>query len=99
LTVPLPWLRFAVAFWLAVGFVVFNGFFDVFVTRGEKQYLLRQARQELGVGPAITMDEVMTSTIHDAVRKAGLWGVLVFGAGIGGSWYVRSLTLREGERR
>jgi hypothetical protein len=93
--VPRAWVTFAVGFWLAAGFVVFNGFFDVFVSRGEKQYLLGQARHELGVGPAVTMDQVMTATIHDALLKAGLWGVLVFGAGVGASCCVRFLTLRE----
>lgn len=72
-----------VAGWLFVSFVVWNGFFDILVTRGEKQYLLTQARHELGVGPKVTIDEIMTRTIHDAVRVASLWAAFVFAAGLG----------------
>jgi hypothetical protein len=72
-----------VAGWALVSFVVWNGFFDILVTRGEKQYLLSQARHELGVGPRTTIDEVMTRTIHDAVRVASLWALFVFVAGLG----------------
>jgi len=89
------WLRFATGFWLAVAFLVWNGFFDILVTRGEKQYLLNQARHELGAGPATSMDEVMAETIHDAAVKASLWGVIVFVSGLGASAYVRRLTRRE----
>lgn len=73
----------AVAGWLLVSFVVWNGFFDILVTRGEKQYLLTQARHELGVGPRVTIDEIMTRTIHDAVRVASLWALFVFVTGLG----------------
>jgi hypothetical protein len=89
------WLRFALAFWLVLAFVIWNGFFDVFVSRGEKQYLLGQARHELGIGPEVTMDEVMTTTIRDAVRKSSIWGVVILLAGVGGSAWVRRITLRE----
>lgn len=92
------WLAFATAFWLAVAVLVWNGFFDVFVTRGEKQYLLDQARHEAGVGPAPSMDGIMSATIRDAAVKAGLWGVIVFACGLGGSACVHRLARGGGER-
>jgi dUTP pyrophosphatase len=61
--------------------LVWNGFFDILVTRGEKQYLLSQARYELGLGPRVTMDEIMTQTVADARRIATLWAAIVFAAG------------------
>jgi hypothetical protein len=73
----------AVAGWLLVSFCVWNGFFDILVSRGEKQYLLAQARHELGAGPKVTMDEVMSRTIHDGVRTASLWAAFVFAGGLG----------------
>jgi hypothetical protein len=90
------WLAFATGFWLAVAFLVWNGFFDILVTRGEKQYLLNQARHEIGLGPATTMDEVMSETIRDAAVKATIWGVIVFASGVGGSACVRRLARRDG---
>jgi hypothetical protein len=90
------WLAFAAAFWLAVAFLVWNGFFDVLVTRGEKQYLLNQARHEAGTGPAASMDGVMSLTIRDAAVTASLWAGLVFACGVGGSACVRRLARREG---
>jgi hypothetical protein len=85
-------LRLALGFWLAVAGVVWNGFFDILVTRGEKQYLLVQARHELGAGPPASMDDVMSVTIHDAARTATVWALLVFAAGAGCTVYVRRVT-------
>jgi hypothetical protein len=82
------WLRFAVPFWLAAAFVVWNGFFDILVTRGEKQYLLGQARHEAGAGPAVSVDTIMTETIHDAALKASLWALVIVVAGLAGSYWV-----------
>ena len=93
------WLAFATGFWLAVAFLVWNGFFDVLVTRGEKQYLLDQARYEAGLGPASSMDAIMSETIRDAAVKATVWGVIVFASGLGGSVCVRRLSRREDVQR
>lgn len=76
-------VRWALLFWLLVAFLVWNGFFDILVTRGEKQYLLSQARYELGVGRRVTMDEVMTRTVVDARRVATIWAAIVLAAGAG----------------
>jgi hypothetical protein len=78
-------LRLAVPFWLAMALAVWNGFFDVLVTRGEKQYLLGQARHEAGTGPPVSMDAIMTETIHDAAFKASLWAAVIVVAGLGGA--------------
>jgi hypothetical protein len=75
-------------FWLFVSFVVWNGFFDILVTRGEKQYFLAQARHELGLAPRPTIHAIMSRTIHDAVRTAAIWAALVFVAGVGSTLVV-----------
>jgi hypothetical protein len=75
--------RRAILFWLGIAFFVWNGFFDILITRGEKFYLLSQARHELGLGPRLTIDEVMSRTIADAARVASIWAGIVFAAGIG----------------
>jgi len=68
--------------WIGIGVVVWNGVFDVLMTRGVKEYLYRQAVHELGRGERVTMLEIMDKTKADAAVKASIWAVLVAGAGI-----------------
>jgi hypothetical protein len=68
--------------WIGIGVVVWNGFFDLFMTRGVKEYLYRQAEYELGRGKPVTMREIMDETKADAAVKASIWAVLVAGAGV-----------------
>lgn len=89
------WLRFAVVFWLSAAFVVWNGFFEMFVGRGERDYLIAQFRHELGLGPAVVMDGMMSASIREATIKATIWGVLVFVAGMAACGQVRRLTRRQ----
>ena len=63
---------------LLTAFLVWNGIFGLLVSRGEKQYLLDQARHELGLGPQASLPDRMTATIHDGVRVATRWAVVVF---------------------
>ncbi|MCL4812960.1 MAG: hypothetical protein KJ061_10765 [Vicinamibacteraceae bacterium] len=75
------WL-WALVVWGALSAAVWNGFFDVLVNRGEKGYLLAQARAELGLGPRVTMGEVMATTVEDAARVSTRWAVIVLAAGL-----------------
>jgi hypothetical protein len=75
--------RAAVVFWLLAGFAVWNGVFELHVTRGAKEYLFRQARHELGLGPSVTMGGVMRRTARDGAVAATLWGGAVAAAGVG----------------
>jgi hypothetical protein len=68
--------------WIGIGVVVWNGFFDLLMTRGVKEYLYRQAEHELGRGKPVTMREIMNETRADAAVKASIWAVLVAGAGV-----------------
>jgi hypothetical protein len=68
--------------WIGIGVVVWNGVFDLLMTRGVKEYLYRQAAHELGRGEPVTMREIMDETMTDAAVKASIWAVLVAGAGI-----------------
>lgn len=73
--------HWALLLWLGVAVVVWNGAFDLLVTRGVKEYLYREAEAELGRGPRVTMREIMDQTIHDAAITASLWALFVGGAG------------------
>ena len=83
--------RLAAASWLLIGIVVWNGFFDLYVSRGAREYLQLAAEAELGRGPTPSMDHVMAEARHAGATAASLWAVLVTGAG----W----ITIVAGRRR
>lgn len=70
------------ALWLLVGAAVWNGFFDLYVSRGAREYLQKQAEAELGRGPAPSMDAVMANAKRDGVEAATIWAVVVTGCGL-----------------
>jgi hypothetical protein len=74
--------RLLLIVWIGIGVVVWNGVFDLFMTRGVKEYLYRQAAHELGRGERVTVREIMHETVTDAAVKASIWAVLVAGAGV-----------------
>ncbi|MEO7191614.1 MAG: hypothetical protein ABI051_11215 [Vicinamibacterales bacterium] len=76
--------------WLVVAAAVWNGFFDLYVSRGAREYLQLQAEFELGRGPQPAMAEVMARASHDGVRGASVWALFVLGCG----W--ATLALRRG---
>jgi hypothetical protein len=61
--------------------VVWNGIFDLLVTRGVKEYLYRHAEHELGRGRAVTMNQIMGQTVADASATAWFWALFVGLAG------------------
>lgn len=62
--------------------VVWNGVFEILITRGVKEYLYRQADHELGRGPVASMREIMDQTAADAAVTASLWALFVGAAGL-----------------
>jgi hypothetical protein len=82
--------RVAAGLWLLVGVVVWNGFFDLYVSRGATEYLRRQAEFELGRGPEPSMAQVMREASRDGAEAAALWAALI----VAGGW----LTLWAGIR-
>lgn len=71
---------------LGAAFLVWNGIFGLMVSRGEKQYLLDQARHELGLGPVASLPQRMDGTIRDGAREATRWAVVVFVLGVAAVW-------------
>jgi hypothetical protein len=63
---------------LFTAFLVWNGVFGLLVSRGEKQYLLDQARHELGLGPEASLPDRMRNTIRAGAGEATRWAVVVF---------------------
>ena len=84
---------------LFTAFLVWNGIFGLMVSRGEKQYLLDQARHELGLGPEASLPARMDATIHAGVREATRWAVVVFVLGATAVWLAGRETQEDEEER
>lgn len=67
--------------WLAVAVLVWNGIFDLYVSRGAREYLQAVAEAELGWGTPPVMAEVMSWTQERGALAATGWALLVFGTG------------------
>ena len=75
--------RAAVILWLLLGVVVWNGLYDLLLTRGIKDYLLQQALHEAGRSPAsMPLALAMDMTVRDAVWIATLWASIIVCAGL-----------------
>jgi hypothetical protein len=75
--------RLAVVLWLVLGAAVWNGFFDLYVSRGAREYGQLRVEHEVGRGPEPDMKEVMGRARRDGAVAATLWAVFVVAAGAG----------------
>ena len=75
--------------WLALGVAVWNGFFDLYVSRGAREYGQLRVEFELGRGPDPDMTGVLVNAQRDGVRAATLWAALVTGAGLATFYWAR----------
>jgi hypothetical protein len=69
--------------WLAIAGAVWSGFFDLYVSRGAREYLQLSAESELGRAPKPSMTMVMAQARHAGAVAASSWAVLVIAAGWG----------------
>lgn len=84
--------RVAVIIWLIVGVVVWNAVYDLLLTRGIKEYLLRAALHDAGRGPAIPLARSMEIAVRDALWVSTFWACLILLAGL---VTIRVMRLRE----
>jgi hypothetical protein len=82
-------VRAVALLWLALAAVVWNGIFDLYVSRGVREYGQLRVEHELGRGPDPDMIGVMARAQGDGVRAATGWAVLVAGTGWIGIWILR----------
>ena len=74
----------AIAFaWLLVGAAVWNGFFDLYVSRGARHYLQLQAEFELGRASEPSMRAAMDVATRDGLIAASLWAAAIVACGWG----------------
>jgi uncharacterized membrane protein SpoIIM required for sporulation len=83
--------RIAVTIWVIVSLVVWNGVYDLLMTRGIKDYLLRQALHQTGRGPEVSMTALIDFAITEATWVSTLWASVILLAGL---MTIRLLTSR-----
>lgn len=75
------------ALWLVVGVVIWNAFFDLYVSRGAREYRERHAQFELGREPEPSMDRVMRQSVRDGWILSSVWtGVVLTAAAATWRW-------------
>lgn len=74
--------RIAVALWVIVGIVVWNGVYDLLVGQGIKEYLFREALYQAGRGPRISIASIMDPFVFYAVWVSTLWTSVITLAGL-----------------
>jgi hypothetical protein len=74
--------RLAVALWLIVALIVWNGLYDLLLARSTQNYLFRQALFQAGRGPWIDMGNAMDVAVRDAVWLSTLWAGILLLAGM-----------------
>jgi hypothetical protein len=68
--------------WLCVGIAVWCGFFDLYVSRGAREYGQRHAEYELHLTrEEPSMTDVMSHAKRDGVIAASLWGAVIIACG------------------
>ena len=74
--------RLAVTLWLVAGFIVWNGVYDLLLSRGMKEYMLRNALYHARRGPRTPIAAIMDVTVFDAVWISTIWASLIVLAGL-----------------
>jgi hypothetical protein len=80
------WLALA---WAGIAVVVWSGFYDLLITRGVKEYLMRNALSRLGESAPVSMPDIMAQTSRDGAITASLWAGFVLAAGWLTIWLAR----------
>jgi hypothetical protein len=67
--------------WFALGVALWNGVFDLYVSRGAREYLQLRAESELGLAPSPSMSEVMDRAQRMGAVAASLWAGAIVACG------------------
>ena len=81
--------RVAALLWLVLGAAIWNGFFDLYVSRGAREYGQLRVEHELGRAPDPDMTGVMARAQRDGVRASTVWASVVVLGGWASIWVVR----------
>lgn len=84
--------RMAVALWVIVAVVVWNGVYDLLVGQGIKEFLFREALYHAGRGPQVSVASVMDSYVFYATWVSTVWASVIMLAGL---FTIKLLATRE----
>jgi hypothetical protein len=73
--------------------VAWNGVYDLILTRGIKDYLLRSALHQAGRGPEVSMTALLDTTVWEAFWLSTLWASILLLAGL---WTIRAVSRSRG---
>ncbi len=74
--------RALVVLWLILGVLIWNAFFDLYVSRGAREFLQEQAEFQLHIGSRPELDEVLGRAQHQGLIWASVWTGSVVGLGL-----------------
>jgi hypothetical protein len=83
--------------WLVLGVAIWNGFNDIYVSRGAREFAQLRLEHELGRGPEPDMLQVMARAKHAGVVAGSIWASIVVAAGWGTIWARRTRREDVGE--
>jgi hypothetical protein len=99
---PSRLVRFAAAFWIALGLVTWNVVFDREIDAAQVRYVRLQAEHAQGRGPAVTIPGVMDPAIRHGLWLASGWTTTLAGAGLAltlaAGRFLRRAGRRNGDR-
>ena len=72
----------AIAGWLILGILLWNGIYDMVLGQGLREYLFRSALHDAGRGPQMSISAVVDPYIVDALWISTFWALLVVLAGL-----------------
>lgn len=78
--------RILAIFWVVLGVAIWNGFFDLYVSRGAREYGQLRVEAERDGTPAPDMTQIMDRAKRDGVQMATMWAVLVVAGGWATLW-------------
>ena len=87
---PIRARRIAIGLWIVLAVVIWNGLYDLRITLGVRDYLMKQALHDAGRGPAVTISDAMDATVRDAVGVASLWAGIILISGFATIWLLTS---------
>jgi hypothetical protein len=80
---PLPRReRLAVACWLAVAVVVWNGLYDLLLAKSTETYLFRVAVHRAGLGPPVDLTASLDDAVFHAIWLSTMWAGLLLLSGL-----------------
>jgi hypothetical protein len=73
--------RVLAVLWLVLGVAIWNGFYDLYVSRGAREYGQLRVEAERDHTPEPDMMAVMSHAKRDGLRAASIWAALVVAGG------------------